>query len=89
MNMLSYEFANTAANHRRLEATADTDEERLHWQLEAQRFEELARIAETNPREARRRYRPSESYRAPVAEYADTETAYGQTTRHPYTFRVF
>lgn len=52
----------TAEGHRRLEVAADTERERLHWQLEAERFEDLAALADTDPGEARRRYRPTAAY---------------------------
>jgi hypothetical protein len=88
--VLALRFASTAEGHRRLAASAETEAERLHWQLEAERFEELAELAKTDSAEARRRYRPTKAYDGPtVAEYVSTETAYGQTTKHPYTFRAF
>jgi hypothetical protein len=86
----SVQHAATATGLRRLEASSDTDRERAHWRLEAERFEELAELAKTDPAEARRRYRPPVAYdKRTVAEFVSVETAYGQTTRHPYAFRVF
>jgi hypothetical protein len=88
-NRTCYEYTTTAVRLRQLEATSETQEERAHWQSEAGRFEDLARIAETNPADARRRYRPMESYLPPVAEYVEPETAYGHTVRLSHPIRVF
>jgi hypothetical protein len=58
-------FAGIAEGHRTLEATAESDEERAHWQLEAERFEQLARLAMCDPVAARRRYRPTVAFQEP------------------------
>ncbi len=61
-HLLNIRFTVTAEGHRRLEAAASSEPERLHWRRQAERFEELAALAMTDPAEARRRYMPTAAY---------------------------
>jgi hypothetical protein len=69
-NMFAAQLAQTATAHRNLEAAADSDSERAHWAGEAERFEYLAKLAETRPEVARQVYRPTRAY-----EPADSPTS--------------
>lgn len=60
--LLAENLAQTAAGHRILAATAESPAEAEHWTAEAERFEHLALLAETQLEVARRAYRPTRSY---------------------------
>lgn len=64
--MIDYLFIDrmlyTAKGQRRLARHAASDAERDHHLLEAERFEELASMAEVDSAAARRAYRPTRAY---------------------------
>lgn len=52
----------TAKAQSRLAQHASSARERAHYELEAERFEELAELAHTDTPAARRAYRPSQTF---------------------------
>lgn len=60
-NVDDFLYAHIARGHRHMQ-DATSGAESDHWALEADRFEELASLARTNPGEARNRYRPTRAH---------------------------
>jgi len=58
---LADQWAAVAESHRRMAERCDGDEQ-AHWELEAERFDELACLARTDVEKARAAYRPTQAY---------------------------
>lgn len=73
-------YAHVADSHRIKAINADTEHERMHWDGEAHRFEQLAEMERTDPAAARAAYRPTSAYDPTIPHVRDYGVELAVTT---------